>query len=106
MKITKYNGFPYWIDNNNNVWSARLYSESEAYKLSLTLENCSYCINCTKLTNCVRCNECSSCNNIQDSIYCFNCNNSSFLFNCRNCFACYGLANTMDGENIKGGNYA
>jgi len=48
----------YWIDDNHNIWDAKLYSEEQATTFSNGLINCSGCRNCS---NCSYCRDCSGC---------------------------------------------
>ena len=75
--MKKINGF--WVDENNNSWDCRSYSEEDAIKYSETLINCINCINCS---NCINCRNCSNCSNCS---YCSDCSNCS---NCSNCSGC------------------
>jgi hypothetical protein len=52
----------YWIDDNDNRWNSKLYSEEESIKASETLIDCKNCENCN---NCKDCNNCENCNNCE-----------------------------------------
>jgi hypothetical protein len=105
MKLAKFNGIAYWMDNNYNYWNSRLYTESEAWNISKTLVNCFYCFDCKECTNCIRCKECCDCNNLQDSSFCLNCNDSKMLLSCKRVNSSFGLALKEDVSNIIGGDY-
>lgn len=99
MKLVKLGGLPFWADDNFNYWSAREFTESQAFDLAKTLKGCSYCINCNNLTNSFNCNSCAMCSNIANSSFCYHCKNSQFLFNCKGCVNCSNLSNQRDLSN-------
>lgn len=77
-----------YVDENNNMWDADLYSEEEAKELSETLVDCKNCFNSKNLIECENCVECSFCNDCEDCEYCsycdvcvacVDCHNSAFL---------------------------
>lgn len=105
MKLIKLGGLPYWQDDNFNIWNAREYNETQAYKNSLTLISCYYCMDCYSSSNLVRCVGCNKCSNLADCHFCVVCNSSSFLFNCKGCNNCYGLTSQYDLSNITRNDY-
>lgn len=69
----------WWIDENNNKWDTRFYTEDEAENCSNTLTDCVSCVNCAY---CVECAECTDC---QDCISCWNCTDCQNCVSCSNC---------------------
>jgi hypothetical protein len=57
--MLKING--YWVDQALNKWDAEIYSKELAEELSLTMEGCMNCIDCSHCTFCVDCRECDNC---------------------------------------------
>lgn len=100
MKLVKLGGLPYWADDNFNYWSAREYTESEAFGISKTLKNCSFCVDCDNLSNSSNCLKCSSSFNLVNCSFCYHCKNSQYLFNCKGCVNCCNLNATRDMSNL------
>ena len=63
--MEKING--YWVDENNNKWNVRYYTENQAMQHSKSLTNCTCCENCKYCKDCVGCKDCANCTN------CFGC---------------------------------
>ena len=60
----------YWVDENDNRWNIKTYTEEEAERYSKSLVNCYYCYNCIDCHNCFNCFDCVDCS---DCRYCWNC---------------------------------
>ena len=97
------NGF--WIDENNNKWECKFYTETNATQLSKTLANCSDCINCSycsNMTNCNKCSYCCDCSCCTNCSYCRNCSHCmscsccSDCIECKKCSCCEGCGNLKD----------
>ncbi|MGF6375059.1 hypothetical protein M2140_000093 [Clostridiales Family XIII bacterium PM5-7] len=71
------NGF--WVDENNNKWNSRYYSEIDAETNSNSLTDCENCIDCENCTECIDCRNCINCSYCVDCSDCIDCNN------CTNC---------------------
>lgn len=78
----------YWVDQNDNKWDIKYYSEKEVEKYSASLLDCSYCINCIYCVRCRGCNGCSYCNHCIDCSYCNTCNGCEYCSNCYYCGDC------------------
>ena len=72
----------YYIDNNENKWSKRKFTEKQAEDFSKTLRNCSHCNNCRICIDCNYCNNCDHCEN------CYKCNYCSYCYKCSRCYHC------------------
>lgn len=71
----------YWVDQNNNAWSCSTHTKEEAIKKSLTLKNCSFCLDSENLTDCDHCIECSNC---EDCNSCHSCTDCCACLHCEN----------------------
>ena len=80
----------YWVDENNNRWNTKIYTEEKAEKCSKSLVNCYNCYNCMNCNTCFNCNYCDNCHN------CGYCNNCHYCNNCENCYYCYYCSNCRD----------
>lgn len=81
----------WYIDENNNRWSCRYYTSTQAESRSRTLSNCSNCTdcnNCSLCSNCTDCNNCSGCTNCSYCSYCRCCDDCSDCRQCTNCSRC------------------
>ena len=64
----------YWVDDNNNKWSAKKWTKDQAEELSYKLIDCENCTNCVDCENCrwckfcVKCKNCEQCNGINEVI--------------------------------------
>ena len=80
----------YWVDENNNRWDIRIYTEEQAEKYSKSLANCNNCFNCRNCYYCFNCRNCCDCNYCGD---CFSCRNCCDCNNCHNCRCCNNCRN-------------
>ena len=80
-----------WVDENNNIWNCKLWTEEEAIEASKTLincHNCSDCFDCKSCSNCHNCKSCIVCRNCSDCTGCIASFNCVYCNNCRDCFNC------------------
>ena len=75
----------FWVAQNGNKWSRELWSEDEAIRDSVTLQNCTNCTNCSDCKNCSDCISCHGCENCKD------CNSCILCKDCTDCEACVRL---------------
>ena len=52
----------YYVDSNNNKWSADKYTLEQAIEVAKTLVDCTYCIDCEDCKDCNDCKDCKDCN--------------------------------------------
>ena len=86
-KIKNELGREFYIDDNNNRWSADFYTAQLAESAALTMIDCTGCEDCS---DCYNCHDCGGCRN------CRNCRNCENLDNCDNCDNCENLENCAD----------
>lgn len=72
----------FWIDENNNKWDTKIYTEEEAEKRSKSLVNCYNCKNCRNCIGCCYCHDCHDC------CYCHDCRYCRYCRYCCNCDYC------------------
>lgn len=75
----------YWVDENNNRWNIKFYTEEAAEEFSKSLVNCYNCIGCDYCYNCQNCNGCRYCTGC---INCNNCHDCRYCGDCRCCDYC------------------
>ena len=85
----------WYIDQNDNRWSATRYNEDEADSLSRTLKGCRECINCQDCVNCNHCRECSDCRYCSKCSYCSECSYCDGCIDCRYCHLCGASAHCI-----------
>ena len=68
----------WFVDERGNEWSALLYSEEKAEKLSATLINCNDCSGCSYCSYCSGCSYCSYCSGCSYCSYCSGCSGCSY----------------------------
>lgn len=86
-KIKNEFGQEFYVDDNNNRWSADFYTAQLAEGAASTMIDCSDCLDCA---DCYNCHDCDGCQNSQ------NCSGSYLLDNCDNCHDCKELENCYD----------
>ena len=79
----------YWVDENNNRWNIKFYTEEAAEEFSKSLVNCYNCIGCDYCYNCQNCNGCRYCHNCHCCNDCQNCNGCRYCTGCINCNNCH-----------------
>jgi len=66
----------YWMDENENRWSADSCSKKEAKKRSEHMIDCHFCQDCAACENCWGCESCISCKGCEHCLrltYCIDC---------------------------------
>jgi hypothetical protein len=84
----------FYVDDRNNKWDMKLYSEKEAIEYSKSLINCDGCLNCKNCfdcldcVNCIGCNNCIECRDCLDCVNCTSCILSTYCDGCHGCEEC------------------
>ena len=99
-KMKRING--YWIDESENCWDSKIYSEQEAQQASKSLVNCYKCVNCADCENCHHNQNCRDCQNSYDCHDCFDCVDCNC---CKNCLACVTCSDCHDCSNCHNCSY-
>lgn len=88
----------FYVDANNNRWSASKYTVEEAEDASKSMVNCRNCEDCHDCKDTVDSVRCENLENCRDCRDCRDCRNGENLDNCEDCD---GLENCYDlcGEN-------
>lgn len=55
----------YYVDSNNNKWSADKYTLEQAIEVAKTLVDCTHCIDCEKCEKCSYCENSVECEKTQ-----------------------------------------
>ena len=63
----------YWIDANQNHWSADKYTSEQAAAASKTMKQCARCLDCEECTNCTDCHLCFRCEDCDHCLGCEDC---------------------------------
>lgn len=105
----------FWVDRNNNAWSAEEYTKATALALSNSLTNCYNCYNCSHCEECLDCyccDGCTACECCEDCVNCKDCewcvesskcSDSSFLHYCTSCTNCKECEDCNYCENLFNG---
>lgn len=81
-KINDELGQEFYVDDNNNRWSADFYTAQLAEGAASTMIDCTGCEDCS---DCYNCHDCGGCQN------CRNCENLNNCDDCENLENCYDL---------------
>jgi hypothetical protein len=76
-----------WISdsNGNRASIERWGDEAGARRALASLENCSYCNDCSGCADCSYCNDCSGCADCSYCSYCSDCAGCSYRSRCAGC---------------------
>ncbi|WP_104718777.1 hypothetical protein [Helicobacter trogontum] len=60
----------YYVDSNNNKWSADKYTLEQAIERADTLVDCRHCIDCEACRRCIKCVKCKWCSYYENCVKC------------------------------------
>ena len=65
----------YYVDSNNNKWSADKYTLERVIEVAKTLVDCTHCIDGEDCKDCKDCEKCEKCSYCENCVECERCNN-------------------------------
>ena len=77
--VERHNGKNYLVDTHNNKVCLTERSMNECYRMLISLENCTDCIDCENLYQCNECIECSDSSELDNCSQCKFCEYGDFL---------------------------
>lgn len=83
----------YWVDDNNNKWNSKKYTEQYAQMARDSLVSCHDCIDCHDCGDSVDCYDCHNCWSCNTCSCCWTCDN---CWTCDDCMNCNSLCNASN----------